>query len=69
MVQAVRAAGASAKFAGSGGAIIGACTNETTWIKLQRAMQAIGCQVIRPQVLPESGPADEGQSFVQPPLD
>ncbi|MBI83042.1 MAG: GHMP kinase [Planctomycetaceae bacterium] len=69
MVQAARTAGASAKFAGSGGAIIGTCTNETTWIKLQRAMQAIGCQIIRPQVLPESGHADAGQSFVQPPLD
>ena len=35
MVEAARAAGASAKFAGSGGAIVGICPDEATFERLK----------------------------------
>ena len=50
MVEAARATGASAKFAGSGGAIIGTYENETMFQKLQETLGRIGCAVIKPQV-------------------
>lgn len=48
MVEVARSVGASAKFAGSGGAIIGTYGNEEMFSKLQKAMGDIGCQVIKP---------------------
>jgi glucuronokinase len=50
MVEAARLAGASAKFAGSGGAIIGSYASEETFAKLQEALTRIGCVVIKPIV-------------------
>lgn len=50
MVDAARAAGASAKFAGSGGAICGLCADGDAWTKLHGAMAGIGCTTIRPTV-------------------
>jgi len=50
MVEVARSAGATAKFAGSGGAIIGTYPNETTFGCLQTELGAIGCRVIRPVV-------------------
>lgn len=52
MVECARSAGASAKFAGSGGAIIGAYRDDPTWNRLCRELEAIGCQVIRPIIEP-----------------
>ena len=49
MVECARAAGATAKFAGSGGAIIGTC-GEKTYEQLQRDLSKINCRVIRPMV-------------------
>ena len=50
MVQQARDAGATAKFPGSGGAIIGTYADEATYDRLVVAMELIGCKVIRPIV-------------------
>lgn len=52
MVEEARRAGASAKFAGSGGAIIGLYQDEPHFERLrQRLADRLGCQVIRPHAL------------------
>jgi glucuronokinase len=48
MIETARKAGVSAKFAGSGGAIIGICETEERFNRLQKEMQTIGCICIRP---------------------
>ncbi|MCI0379342.1 MAG: hypothetical protein L0215_17165 [Gemmataceae bacterium] len=48
LVETARSVGASAKFAGSGGAIIGTYRDETMFGELERALFAIGCRVIKP---------------------
>jgi glucuronokinase len=53
MVEAARACGASAKFAGSGGAIIGVYQDEMMYQDLCVQMEKIGSKVIKPQVLAE----------------
>jgi glucuronokinase len=50
MIEAARSAGASAKFAGSGGAIVGTFTDETQYADLEHSLTAIGCEVFRPQI-------------------
>jgi glucuronokinase len=50
MVETARAAGASAKFAGSGGAIVGTCDGDETFERLRTSLAASGCRTIRPQV-------------------
>jgi len=50
MVDAARACGASANFAGSGGAIIGTYPNEATLAALRPALEAVGSRVIKPAV-------------------
>jgi glucuronokinase len=50
MVELARSVGASAKFAGSGGAIIGTYDSETSFADLQGALGKIGCVVIKPVV-------------------
>jgi glucuronokinase len=52
MVDVAREAGASAKFAGSGGAIIGTYTDEAMFRRLEETLGAIGCRVIKPQIVP-----------------
>ena len=52
MVETARACGASAKFAGSGGAIIGTYRDEMMFQELCRAMAEIGSRAFKPQVLP-----------------
>jgi glucuronokinase len=52
MVASARRAGATAQFAGSGGAIVGTCADEETFRRLATALQAIGCRVVRPMVEP-----------------
>lgn len=47
MVETARQSGASAKFAGSGGAIIGTYTDDAMFAALQRDLSVIGCQVFR----------------------
>jgi glucuronokinase len=50
MIRAARAAGASAKFAGSGGAIIGVCRDDATFHALKESLGQLGCVVFRPTV-------------------
>jgi glucuronokinase len=50
MVRAARGAGATAKFAGSGGAIVGTYRDEAMYRKLVDTMQAISVAVVKPQV-------------------
>jgi glucuronokinase len=48
MVETARSIGASAKFAGSGGAIVGLYHGERQYEKLVEALSAIGCTVLKP---------------------
>jgi len=50
MVDRARRTGASAKFAGSGGAIIGIFPDEAAFCRLEKELSAIGCRVLRPIV-------------------
>jgi glucuronokinase len=50
MVEVARQCGASAKFAGSGGAIIGTYDGEAMYQELCTALAAIGSRVIKPQI-------------------
>ncbi len=50
MVEVAREVGATAKFAGSGGAIIGTFEDESMFAKLQKALEPIGCKVIQPKI-------------------
>lgn len=48
MIDTARACGASANFAGSGGAIVGTYDGETMFHRLRSAMDRIHCRTIRP---------------------
>ncbi len=48
MVEVARSVGASAKFAGSGGAILGTYRDEAMFQELQARLGAIGCRVVKP---------------------
>ena len=50
MVMTARSAGASAKFAGSGGAIVGTYEDEAQFTRLAHALAEIGCQTIKPTI-------------------
>jgi glucuronokinase len=50
MIETARAAGASANFAGSGGAIVGAYPDETVYRRLEEAMKRIGIAVVKPVI-------------------
>jgi glucuronokinase len=52
MAEAARACGASAKFAGSGGAIIGTYRDEAMFEAIRENMAAMGCRTIKPQINP-----------------
>ena len=54
MVEAARVVGASAKFTGSGGAIVGTYEGEEMFCKLKDSLEAHGCQVFKPQIAPDS---------------
>jgi glucuronokinase len=51
MVDVARACGASANFAGSGGAVVGTCDRDVVRNALGPAFEAIGCGLIQPQVV------------------
>lgn len=57
MVETARQAGASAKYCGSGGAIIGTVAGNDGLMPLTAALEKIGCEVVRPIV---AGPRDSG---------
>lgn len=50
LVETARALGASAKFTGSGGAIIGTYEDEHMFEQLSAAMHSIGAEVIKPEI-------------------
>ncbi|NIA30931.1 MAG: GHMP kinase [Actinobacteria bacterium] len=50
MVNLARSVGASAKFSGSGGAIIGTYEDQKMFKKLQETLQEIGAVVIKPEI-------------------
>ena len=50
MIETARGCGASAKFAGSGGAIIGVYPSETVFEHLRTEMLTIGCSTVKPIV-------------------
>ena len=52
MIRVARAAGASANFAGSGGAIVGAYKDQAMFEAMVEGMRGIGVRVLRPQVVP-----------------
>ena len=51
MIQTARSAGATANFAGSGGAIVGSYDDERMFTRLVEAMKAIGVAVIKPKII------------------
>ncbi len=55
MVEAARSVGASAKFTGSGGAIVGTYADERMFNALRRTLQKLNVQVIKPKVVPGVG--------------
>ena len=52
MVEAARDVGASAKFTGSGGAIVGTYEDDTMFQRLKEVLEPMGVAVIKPQILP-----------------
>jgi len=61
MVLTARRAGATANFAGSGGAIVGTYEDEVMYRRLEEAMKAIGSGVVRPQILPRTLRSSAGE--------
>ena len=59
MVNTARAAGASAKFTGSGGAIVGTYPDEATFQRLKQALEAMGVEVFKPTILPTPQEPDQ----------
>lgn len=51
MVMTARSVGCSAKFAGSGGAILGLYDDEAHYQRLAASMQAIGCTTLKPTIV------------------
>lgn len=51
MVERAREAGASAKFAGSGGAIVGTYADDAMLAQLRKNLQPLGCQVVLPTIV------------------
>ncbi len=51
MVETARRAGASAKFAGSGGAIVGVYHDEKMFARLKKDLESIGCRVLKPTIV------------------
>jgi glucuronokinase len=52
MIKTAREAGATANFAGSGGAIVGTYEGERMYETLVSAMKPLGVVVIKPRVMP-----------------
>jgi len=51
MVEAARSVGASSKFTGSGGAIVGTYEDEQMFINLRKALRKLNINVIRPKIV------------------
>lgn len=55
MVEAARSVGASAKFTGSGGAIVGTYADEPMFKRLESTLTAIGIRVFKPKLVHATG--------------
>jgi glucuronokinase len=64
MVEAARQTGASAKFTGSGGAIIGTYEDDTMLEKLTRNLNQIHCDILIPTISPPIPPSPHGCAFL-----
>ena len=62
MVMTARAVGASAKFAGSGGAIVGTFEDDSQYAALVAALGEIGCRTLRPVIASAADEAAEPDS-------
>jgi glucuronokinase len=51
MIHTARACGASAKYAGSGGAIVGTYSDEQQYTELQQKLGALGCTLLQPEII------------------
>lgn len=58
MIQAARDVGASSKFTGSGGAIVGTYEDEAMYARLVRAMEPLRVKVLKPVIAPPTGGRD-----------
>ena len=56
MIHSARRVGATANFAGSGGAIVGTYNSEQMYLDLVAAMQPLGVAVIKPMITPATTP-------------
>jgi glucuronokinase len=56
MIEVARSTGASAKFTGSGGAIVGAYPDEKCYQRLEEKLGALDVRVIKPSILPQTEP-------------
>ena len=52
MIEAARAAGASAKYCGSGGAIVGTFSDPSVYDRLRENLGRLNCAVFRPSLVP-----------------
>jgi glucuronokinase len=52
MVETARSCGASAKFTGSGGAIVGVCPDDATFARLETELAKLKVKVFRPHPAP-----------------
>ena len=59
MVEAARSVGASAKFCGSGGAIVGVYRDERMFQQLHAKLSGMQCRVLKPRIA--SGGTDDGE--------
>ncbi len=57
MVDAARSVGATAKFTGSGGAIVGTYAGESMYLRLEDELARLGCRVLKPRFVPPQGEA------------
>jgi glucuronokinase len=63
MVMTARRSGASAKFAGSGGAIVGTYEDESQFAALKRDLAEIGCVTLKPSIATTEDETSELASF------
>ncbi len=57
MIETTRSLGASAKFTGSGGAIVGTYTDEAMFTELRRRLRRLNVKVIKPKIVSGAGNA------------
>lgn len=58
MVMTARSVGVSAKFAGSGGAIVGTYQDDSQFAEFVHALARIGCKTFRPTIAVDDASAE-----------